>query len=227
MNREEFRAGIQRIGVIPAIRVSSPEEALFAAEAIARGGIPIVELTMTVPKAVQIIAELVRQNPGLMVGAGTVLDVETARQCVDAGVTFLTSTGLDLEVVEFAISARVPVIPGALTPSEVITAWKAGADFVKIFPCTQVGGPSYIRALRAPLPQIPLIASGGVTQQNAPDFLNAGAAALGVGRDLVPEEAIRLRKFDWIQELAHRFVQMVERAHSHNHTRSGADRREH
>jgi 2-dehydro-3-deoxyphosphogluconate aldolase/(4S)-4-hydroxy-2-oxoglutarate aldolase len=212
MNREEVRARIQEIGIIPAIRVSSAEDALFAAEAISGSGIPIVELTLTVPGAIDAIAHLTRNSPEVIVGAGTVWDTETARRCLDAGVKFLTSTGLDLEVVEFAIKANVAVFPGALTPTEVMTAWKAGSDFVKIFPCSQVGGVSYIKALKRPFPQIPLIASGGVNQQTAADFILAGAVALGIGGDLIPPRAIQLRQQDRIHELARRFLSMVKDA---------------
>jgi len=192
--------------------VSSAEDALFAAEAVASGGIPIVELTMTVPGAIEVISSLVRHSPETIVGAGTVLDTETARRCVDAGVQFLTSTGLDLRIVEFALEQDLVVIPGALTPTEVIMAWKAGSDFIKVFPCSQIGGASFIRALKAPLPDVPLIASGGVNQQTATDFILAGAVALGIGADLIPHEAIERRQADWIQELARRFVRIVKEA---------------
>ena len=212
MNRKAIRARIQEIGIIPAIRVSSAEDALFAAEAISSSGIPIVELTMTVPGAIDAISHLTRNSPEVIVGAGTVWDTETARQCLDAGANFLTSTGLDLGVVEFALKADVAVFPGALTPTEVMTAWKAGSDFVKIFPCSQVGGVSYIKALKKPFPQIPLIASGGVNQQTAADFILAGAIALGIGGDLIPPRAIQLRHPDRIRELARRFLGMVKDA---------------
>jgi 2-dehydro-3-deoxyphosphogluconate aldolase / (4S)-4-hydroxy-2-oxoglutarate aldolase len=212
MNREEVRSRIEEIGIIPAIRVSSPEDALFAAEAVASGGIPIVELTMTVPGAIEVISHLVRNGPELIVGAGTVWDAETARRCLDAGATFLTSTGLDLKTVEFAVHENVVMIPGALTPTEVMMAWKAGVDFVKVFPCSQLGGAPYIKALKAPFPQVPLIASGGVNQQNAADFFLAGATAVGIGAHLIPKKAIELRQPHRIHELAVRFVSTVREA---------------
>ncbi|HYW48938.1 MAG TPA: bifunctional 4-hydroxy-2-oxoglutarate aldolase/2-dehydro-3-deoxy-phosphogluconate aldolase [Bryobacteraceae bacterium] len=212
MNREQVRARIQEIGIIPAIRVSSPEDALFAAEAVASGGIPIVELTLTVPGAIEVIAHLVRNGPELIVGAGTVWDVETARRCLDAGAKFLTSTGLDLELVEFAAREKVVVFPGALTPSEVMRAWKAGVDFVKVFPCSQLGGAAYIKTLKAPFPQVPLIASGGVNQQNVADFFLAGATAVGIGAHLVPKKAIELRQPRRIHELAVRLMTLVQGA---------------
>jgi 2-dehydro-3-deoxyphosphogluconate aldolase/(4S)-4-hydroxy-2-oxoglutarate aldolase len=212
MNREEVRARIEEIGIIPAIRVSSAEDALFAAEAVASGGIPMVELTMTVPGAIEVISHLVRSGTGLIVGAGTVWDVEMARRCLDAGAKFLTSTGLDLKTVEYAAQENVVIIPGVLTPTEVMMAWKAGVDFVKVFPCSQLGGAPYIKALKAPFPQVPLIASGGVNQQNVADFVLAGATAVGIGAHLIPKKAIELRQPHRIHELAVRFVSTVREA---------------
>ncbi|HXP87376.1 MAG TPA: bifunctional 4-hydroxy-2-oxoglutarate aldolase/2-dehydro-3-deoxy-phosphogluconate aldolase [Bryobacteraceae bacterium] len=210
--RDAVRAKIEEIGIIPAIRVSSAEDALFAAEAVANAGIPIVEVTMTVPGASKVIFELAQRNPEVIVGAGTVMDIETAQRCLDSGARFLTTTGLDLEIVEFARRKEVVVFPGALTPTEVLTAWKAGSDFVKIFPCAQVGGPSYIKALKGPFPELRLIASGGVTQSTAADFILAGAAAIGIGTHLVQPQAIKNRERDWIRELARRYVRMVQEA---------------
>jgi 2-dehydro-3-deoxyphosphogluconate aldolase/(4S)-4-hydroxy-2-oxoglutarate aldolase len=212
MNREEVRARIADVGIIPGIRVTSPEDALFAAQAVASGGIPIVEITLTVPGAIEVISHLVQNGPDLIVGAGTVWDVETARRCLDAGATFLTTTGLDLKIVEFADQQKVVIFPGALTPTEVMMAWKAGVDFVKIFPCSQLGGAPYIKALKAPFPQVPLIASGGVNQLNVADFILAGATAVGVGAHLVPKKAIELRQPHRIRELAVRLVNTVREA---------------
>jgi 2-dehydro-3-deoxyphosphogluconate aldolase/(4S)-4-hydroxy-2-oxoglutarate aldolase len=212
MNKDEVRAKILEVGVIPAVRVSTPEDAWFAAEAVSRGGIPIVELTMTVPKATELIAHLVKKHPHMIVGAGTVLDVETARSCLDAGAKFLTSPGLDLETVEFAVKQNVVVMPGVLTPSEVMAAGKAGADFVKIFPCAHVGGAAYLRALRPPFPDVAFIASGGVNQQTIGEYIFAGAAAVGVGADLIPPRAIAAREAEWIVELARRFSHLVRQA---------------
>jgi len=214
MKREEVRARLEEIGIMPIVRVSSAEEARFAAEAVASGGIPIVEVAMTVPGASEVISQLVRSAPEMIVGAGSVLDTEMAQLCVDAGAKFLTSEGFDLEVVEFAVKEGVVVLPGALTPTEVITAWKAAADFVKVFPCAQLGGDSYIRALKVALPQVPLIAAGGVNQLTAGNFVLAGAAALGVGRELIPKEAIQQRRPEWIRELARRFLGLVKNARS-------------
>lgn len=214
MTREEVRARIETIGIIPAIRVSSAEDALLAAEAVASGGIPIVEVTMTVPGALDVIASLVKRNSGLIVGAGTVWDLDTARRCLDAGAKFLTSTGFDAAVVEFAHRQDTVVFPGALTPTEVMMAWKTGSDFVKIFPCSHAGGPAYIKTLKAPFPKVRLIASGGVNQQNVADFIMAGAVAVGVGGHLIPKKSIELRQPHRIHELAQRFVTAVNEVRS-------------
>jgi len=212
MTREDVRTRIEQSGIIPAIRVLNAEDAMFAANAVFDGGILVAELTMTIPGAPDVIRELVKRNPEAAVGAGTVLDVETARRCLDAGASFLTSTGLDRDMVAFAEKHKIAVIPGALTPTEVMIAHKAGVDFVKIFPCAQVGGPAYIKALKAPFPHVPMIASGGVNQQTAGDFIHAGAIALGIGEDLIPRDAIENRDLDWIRELCRRFQKIVKRA---------------
>jgi len=212
MNKEQIRERIEEIGLIASVRVSDPEKARFAAEVVNRAGIPIVEITMTTPGAIDLIAELARSEPEMIVGAGTVLDEETARRCVDAGARFLTSPGLVMEVLAWTLKNDVVVLPGAFSPTEVITAWKAGADFVKIFPCAQLGGDKYIRALKVPLPQVRLIASGGVNQQTAAGFILAGASAVGVGSELMPREALRTRQKEQIQELARRFLAMVRSA---------------
>jgi 2-dehydro-3-deoxyphosphogluconate aldolase/(4S)-4-hydroxy-2-oxoglutarate aldolase len=210
MTRQEVRRRIEEVGVIPGVRVSTSEDALLAAQAVAGAGIPIVEVTMTVPGAIDVIDALAKEYPDLIVGAGTVWDVETAARCLDAGAMFLTSTGLDLDVVRFAHERNTVVFPGALTPSEVMAAWKAGADFVKIFPCSQVGGASYIKTLKAPFPKVPLIASGGISQQNVAEYISAGAVAVGVGGHLIPRKAIELRQPHRINELATRFLRAVQ-----------------
>jgi 2-dehydro-3-deoxyphosphogluconate aldolase/(4S)-4-hydroxy-2-oxoglutarate aldolase len=212
MTRAEVRDSVQRIGIVPSIRVSSSDDALFAAGEIASAGIPILEITMTVPGAVELIASLVRKHPDLIVGAGTVLDRDTATRCLDAGASFLTSPGFDPAIVEFALSRDVLAIPGALTPSEVMMAAKTGADFIKIFPCSELGGPRYIKDLRGPFPHIFLIASGGVNQETAGDFILAGATAIGVGGALIPQEAIERRQPHRIHELARRFLHIVSAA---------------
>lgn len=212
MTKAEVCELIEEIGIIPAIRVSSAEDAHFAADTVAGGGIPIVEITTTVPEAVKLIAHLVRYHPKMVVGAGTVLNTDMASKCVDAGASFLTSPGLNRKIVEFAAQKETAVLPGALTPTEVIEAWEEGADFIKVFPCAQVGGDKYIKALKASLPQIPLVAAGGVTQHTAESFIIAGATAIGVGTELIPADAIEHRESERIQELAQRFLGFVRDA---------------
>jgi len=212
MTRAEVRNRIEEVGIVPAIRVFSHADALFAAAAVFEAGIPIVEVTMTVPGALDLISQLVRTQPEILVGAGTVVDTESAQRCIDAGVKFLTSTGLDLDIVGVAMDAEVLIFPGVLTPTEIHAAQKAGCDIVKVFPCSQVGGPGYIRALRGPFPKVDMIAAGGVTQANAAEFILAGANALGIGGDLIPRKAIGMRESHWIHELARRFTAIVRAA---------------
>jgi 2-dehydro-3-deoxyphosphogluconate aldolase/(4S)-4-hydroxy-2-oxoglutarate aldolase len=227
MNKEDVRARILEIGIVPVVRAGSPREALLASEAVCEGGISIVEVTMTVPGAIEVIGELAKNNASnLLVGAGTVLDVATAERCRDAGAQFLVSPGLNLETVEFAAREAMLIMAGALTPTEVITAWSAGADLVKIFPCGQVGGAKYIKALKGPLPQIPMVPTGGVNLNTAAEFLEAGAAALGVGGELIPAEALKSGQRQVIVENARKFVAIVQqyrqRTGPAQATRSGA-----
>jgi 2-dehydro-3-deoxyphosphogluconate aldolase/(4S)-4-hydroxy-2-oxoglutarate aldolase len=211
--KENIRLRIEEFGIVPSIKPklheSAAADAIFAAETLIAAGIPIAEIKWSAPGAIDVVSHLEKKFPKMVVGVD-VLDLEAAERCVDAGAKFLTSPGFIPEIVEFAIRKDVVVFPGALTPTEVMTAWNAGADFVKVFPCSQVGGSSYIRALHGPLPDIRLIASGGVNQQTAADFMLAGATALGIGVDLVPAEALRWRKEEQIHELARRFLNMVK-----------------
>ena len=216
MTRDQVRARIAEIGIIPAVRLYSAEDALFAADAICGAGIPIVEVTTTVPGAVEVIRELARQSPEIIVGAGTLFFEDSARRCLDAGAKFLTTTGFDMDIVNLALGRDTVVFPGVLTATEAMTASKAGCDFVKIFPCAQVGGPTYIRALKASFPQIPLIASGGVNQLTAGDYIRAGAVALGIGADLIHQDAIKHRNQSWIRELARRYTNLVTEAREGN-----------
>jgi 2-dehydro-3-deoxyphosphogluconate aldolase/(4S)-4-hydroxy-2-oxoglutarate aldolase len=209
MDKKNVRSRLEAVGIIPSIRTSSADDARFAVDAVSHAGIPIVEITMTVPGALVVIADLVRQFPDLVVGAGTVVDVDTARQCIDAGASFLTSPGLSLEIVKLAVMENILVMPGALTPTEITAAWQAGADMVKVFPCAPFGGESYFRTIRAPFPQVPFVAAGGINQQTAADFILAGAVAIGVGKELIPRRAVQERQVDWIAELARRFVNLV------------------
>jgi 2-dehydro-3-deoxyphosphogluconate aldolase/(4S)-4-hydroxy-2-oxoglutarate aldolase len=210
MRREEVRTRIEEIGIFPGIRVKSADKAIYAAETLYQAGIPVAEITMTVPGAIGVIRKLAESFPDMVVGAGTVLDRETAERCLEAGARFLTSTGFVPEVVEAALKANVVAIPGALTPTEVIAAWKAGADFVKIFPTAPVGGDRYIRSLKLPLPQVKLIAAGGVNQQTATGYIMAGASAIGVGVELLPLDALQRRQEHRIHELARRFLNFVK-----------------
>ena len=191
MTRAETCARIEAIGIVPVIRAASPELALRAAEAVLAGGISVFEITMTVPDAPAVIKTLVaRLGARAVVGAGTVLDAEAAARCIDAGAAFVVSPGFDPATVAAAHARGVPAMPGALTPTEVIAAWKAGADMVKIFPASAVGGPKYLRALRGPLPDVKLLPTGGVNAATAADYIAAGAAALGVGSELVDPAAL-------------------------------------
>jgi 2-dehydro-3-deoxyphosphogluconate aldolase / (4S)-4-hydroxy-2-oxoglutarate aldolase len=217
MDKTSVRDRIVEIGIIPVVRASSRAEALLAAGAVSEGGIPIVEITMTVPGAVEVIRELAKMNASnVLIGAGTVLDVEMAQRCRDAGAQFLVSPGLNLPTVEFAVREKILMMAGALTPTEIITAWKAGSDFVKVFPCGQVGGAKYIKALKGPLPQIPLVPTGGVNLTTVAEFLEAGAAALGVGGELVQAEAVKAGRREVIVENARKFTAVVKQARARN-----------
>jgi 2-dehydro-3-deoxyphosphogluconate aldolase/(4S)-4-hydroxy-2-oxoglutarate aldolase len=212
LNREEIRKQIWEFGLIPSIRVDSAESAIFAAENVAAGGIPIVEIAATIPHSEEVIRDLTHRFPSLIVGAEVISGLDQARRELDAGAMFLTGPGFDPEVTGYCVEEEIVVIPGALTPTEVMHAYSARADFVKVFPCSYVGGENYIRALKAPFPHVPLIAAGGVTQSTAPHFISAGAVALGVGEDLIPRQAVRIREGAWIRELAARFLNFVKQA---------------
>jgi 2-dehydro-3-deoxyphosphogluconate aldolase/(4S)-4-hydroxy-2-oxoglutarate aldolase len=210
MDKQAVRDRITQIGIVPVIRASSPREARLAAEAVCQGGIPIVEITMTVPGAIDVIRELAKNAAsGLMVGAGTVLNADTARRCIDAGAQFLVSPGFNSQTVELAVREGMLIMAGALTPTEIITAWEAGSDLVKVFPCGQVGGAKYIKALKGPLPQIPLVPTGGVNLSTVAELIEAGAAALGVGGELVPPDALKYGNIEIIIENARKFLAIV------------------
>ena len=215
MTKQEVRAWIEETGVIAAVRERSTENALFAAQAVAQSGIPVVEIALTVPQAMMVISHLAKSVPGIVVGAGSVTNPEAARQCLDAGAQFLTSDGFHPAVIEFAAKQGVVVIPGALTPTEVISAWETNSDFVKVVPCAQLGGAAYIGSLHVMFPHIPLIASGGVDQQSASKLILAGAIGIGVGRELIPSEAVRLHQSARIGELARRFLDFVKSGKAH------------
>jgi 2-dehydro-3-deoxyphosphogluconate aldolase/(4S)-4-hydroxy-2-oxoglutarate aldolase len=186
MTRQEISKRIEDTGIIPIVRAPSAEVAATAARAILAAGVDVLEITMTVPNATDLMRQLRKEiGTDVLLGAGTVLDAQGAQACIDAGAEFIVAPGLDLDTIRAAHAAGKPCMPGALTPTEVITAWKAGADMVKIFPCSALGGASYLRALKAPLPQVKLLPTGGVDATTAADFIRAGAAALGVGAAVV------------------------------------------
>jgi 2-dehydro-3-deoxyphosphogluconate aldolase / (4S)-4-hydroxy-2-oxoglutarate aldolase len=210
MTRDQAAAKIREIGLIPIVRAASAKHGLMAAEAVCAGGIPIVEITMTVPGAIDLIAQLAKTlGNEILIGAGTVLDSETAQRCIDAGAELIVSPGLDVDTVKYVKRAGKLMAAGALTPTEVIHAWKAGSDFVKIFPCGSMGGAKYIKALKAPLPQIPMIPTGGVNLETAADLIRAGAAALGVGTELVSSSALQSGNTKEITETARKFAAIV------------------
>ena len=221
MKKEEVSALIRKVGVVPVVRAASPEEALFAAQAIAHGGIPIVEITMTVPGAIEVIAELVKTAQEILVGAGTVTNSDSARKCMDAGAKFLVSPGFNAATVVAAREREILMMAGALTPTEVMSAWEAGSDFVKIFPCGNLGGAKYIQALKGPFPHVPMVPTGGVNLETAADYIRAGAAALGVGGELVLKEALRTRNAELLSGLAKQFVELVKSARNPEAGKSG------
>ena len=209
MNKHMARARIEEVGIIPSLRPTSVDGARFAAHAIILAGIPILEITAAGPHTPDVIADLLRAFPTLVVGVGSVLDLATAQHCVDAGALFIASHLTDPDVIHFASTHSVLVLPGAMTPTEVLTATRLGADLVRVFPCAQLGGGSYIRALKGPFPQAALVAAGGVNQHTAADLIHAGATAISVGQELIPRRAVDEREVTWITELARRFVTIV------------------
>lgn len=212
MTKEQVRQKVLDIGIVPVVRAASGRQAIQAAEAVCAGGIPIVELTMTVPGAVGVIAQLAKSmGNDVLIGAGTVLDAETAQRCLDAGAQFLVSPGTDLPTIQLAKQKNVLIMAGALTPTEVITAWKGGSDFVKIFPCGTVGGAKYIKALKAPLPQVPMVPTGGVNLETAADFLRAGASALGIGGELISVSALKSGNVKAIADSAKQYIDIVKK----------------
>jgi 2-dehydro-3-deoxyphosphogluconate aldolase/(4S)-4-hydroxy-2-oxoglutarate aldolase len=213
MEKQDVLKRIEEVGIVPVVRASTPELALQAIDAIRAGGITIAEITMTVPGAIKLIEEVAAaQGDEVLVGAGTVLDAETARSCIQAGARFIVSPALNLETIELCRRHSVAVLPGALTPTEIVTAWSAGADLVKVFPCGAMGGAKYIRSLKAPLPQIRLIPTGGVSLATAAEFIEAGASALGVGADLVDIQAILDGQAEKVTAAAREYLQAVRAA---------------
>lgn len=213
MNKAEVIHWIKETGVIPVVRAASAEEAMRAIDAIKEGGISVLEITMTVPDAIRVIEKMaIRYGSDVLVGAGTVLDAETARACILAGAQFVVSPALNLETIALCRRYSITVMPGVLTPTEVVQAWTAGADFVKVFPCDALGGAKYLKSLKAPLPQIELVPTGGVSLMTAADFIKAGASALGVGSDLIDVQALRAGQASSITERASQFIAAVREA---------------
>jgi 2-dehydro-3-deoxyphosphogluconate aldolase / (4S)-4-hydroxy-2-oxoglutarate aldolase len=211
LTSEEVVARIEKIGIIPALRLDSAvEDVLFVAEALAEAGVPIVEISMADRAALACVSLLVRHAPGIIVGAGNLFNADEASRYLNAGAKFLTSDIFVPEIVQLAAKQKVAVIPGALTPAEIMLAWKAGADFVNVTPCDAMGGHNYMKSLKAALPKVRLVAAGGVNQLTALSFVKAGATALSVGEELTPNEAIWMRQTRRIQELARRFRSSVD-----------------
>jgi 2-dehydro-3-deoxyphosphogluconate aldolase / (4S)-4-hydroxy-2-oxoglutarate aldolase len=213
MTIQDAISTIKQVGIVPVIRASNVEEARAAVEAVSAGGIPIVEITMTVPDAIKVIRSVVEQHGNhVLTGAGTVLTGEQAKACIDAGAEFIVSPGLSMAVLEVARSRGKLAIPGALTPTELMSAVAAGAQVVKIFPCGNVGGPKYLKALRGPFPNLALIPTGGVNASNAGDYFAAGAFALGVGADLVDLAALREGRIDKVTAAARELADAARNA---------------
>jgi 2-dehydro-3-deoxyphosphogluconate aldolase/(4S)-4-hydroxy-2-oxoglutarate aldolase len=210
MTRAETCKRVEEVGLVPIVRAPSAELAIRAVEAVLAGGLPVFEITMTVPGAIEVIRSLAaRFGTRALIGAGTVLTADDAHACIDAGAQFIVSPGTDLPTIEAAHKRDVPIMPGVLTPTEVITAWKAGADMCKVFPCSAVGGAPYLKALRGPLPQVKFLPTGGVNVKTAADYLRAGATALGIGSDLVDVDAIRAGNDAVITERTRALVALV------------------
>jgi 2-dehydro-3-deoxyphosphogluconate aldolase / (4S)-4-hydroxy-2-oxoglutarate aldolase len=213
MNKTDVLQRIRATGLIPVVRADSAELAMRAVERIKAGGVDVLEVTMTVPGAIGVIEKLAATfRSEVVIGAGTVLDPEIAGKCIDSGAQFVVSPSLNEETIAFCRKRNVACFPGALTPTEVVRAWNAGADAVKVFPAGAVGGPSYLRALKAPLPEIELVPTGGVSLKTAADFIKAGAMALGVGADLVDTKALREGRDEVITERARQFLEIVREA---------------
>jgi 2-dehydro-3-deoxyphosphogluconate aldolase / (4S)-4-hydroxy-2-oxoglutarate aldolase len=208
--KAEVLKALKEIGLVPVLRAESVEKAMALAEAIAAGGVTVLEITMTVPGAIDVMKRLAKERPDILIGAGTVLDAETARMCILEGARFVVSPALNLKTIELCHRYSVPVLPGALTPTEIVTAWEAGADVVKVFPCSALGGAKYLTALKGPLPQVDLIPTGGVSLATAAEFLAAGAFALGVGSDLVDAKAMAAGKPEIVTETARKYLQIVK-----------------
>ncbi|MCC6341627.1 MAG: bifunctional 4-hydroxy-2-oxoglutarate aldolase/2-dehydro-3-deoxy-phosphogluconate aldolase [Bryobacterales bacterium] len=213
MNKQTILKNILDIGIVPIVRASSYEDALASVDAIYEGGIRAVEITMTVPGAIHALEKVAdKLGDKMTLGAGTVLDPETCRACFLAGAQFIVTPALRPATIEMARRYSKPIMPGALTPTEILTAWEAGADFVKVFPCGNMGGPKYIKALKGPLPQVEMIPTGGVNLETAGEFLKAGAAAVAVGGELVDAKSLKEKTFGVITDRARQYLEAIARA---------------
>jgi 2-dehydro-3-deoxyphosphogluconate aldolase/(4S)-4-hydroxy-2-oxoglutarate aldolase len=213
MHRDVILRSILDIGVVPVVRTSSAESAVRAIEAVYRGGIRAAEITMTVPGAIKALEKLADAfGDKLVLGAGTVLDPETARICMLAGAQFFVTPALNLKTIEMAKRYSKIIMPGALTPTEIVAAWEAGADCVKVFPCGALGGAKYIKSLKAPLPHIEMVPTGGVSLETTADFLRAGAAAVAVGAELIDAKTISEGRYEVFEERARQFLAEVAKA---------------
>jgi 2-dehydro-3-deoxyphosphogluconate aldolase/(4S)-4-hydroxy-2-oxoglutarate aldolase len=209
MTKQEVIQKMREVGLVPVLRANSKQDAVTAAKAICDAGVTVLEVTMTVPGALDVLKTLAKERPGLLLGAGTVLDPETARISMLEGAEFIVSPATNLRTIEICQRYSVACLPGALTPTEVVAAWQAGADIIKVFPCSAMGGASYLKSLKAPLPQIELIPTGGVNVANAKEFLEAGAFALGVGADLVNLKAVSENRLHVLSDTARAYLQAV------------------
>ncbi len=211
MQKAEVLNALRAIGLVPVLRAENEAQALALASAIAAGGVNVLEVTMTVPGAFRVMRRLAEERPDILIGAGTVLDAETARLCILEGAAFVVSPTLNVKTIEMCHRYGVAVLPGALTPTEIVTAWQAGADVVKIFPASALGGAKYLKSVKAPLPQVEMIPTGGVSLATAAEFLEAGAFALGVGADLVDAKAIVEGHPETITESAGKYLAIVHK----------------
>jgi 2-dehydro-3-deoxyphosphogluconate aldolase/(4S)-4-hydroxy-2-oxoglutarate aldolase len=212
MTRAAAVKSIEESGVVGIIRLKDPSRLPGVVNALAEGGVRALEITMTVPGAVELIRETAKSLPGgFLLGAGTVLDVETAKRVVDAGARFLVSPVMRVEVIEAALDLDVPIMPGCFSPTEILTAWDAGADMIKVFPATALG-PGYLRDVHGPLPQVKLVPTGGVSVENAGEWIEAGAAAVGVGSGLLDPAALAAGRYDSVLDRAKRIVANVNAA---------------
>jgi 2-dehydro-3-deoxyphosphogluconate aldolase / (4S)-4-hydroxy-2-oxoglutarate aldolase len=216
MDKTAVLSSLREIGLVPVLRAQSVDQAMALAAAIAAGGVTVLEITMTVPGAIQVMRKLAEHRPDILIGAGTVLDAETARMCILEGAQFIVSPALNLQTIEMCHRYSIAVLPGALTPTEIVTAWQAGADVVKVFPANAMGGAKYLSSLKAPLPQVEMIPTGGVMLGTAAEFLEAGAFALGVGSDLVSAKAIADGRPDVVTDIAKKYLEIVRDVRSKN-----------